>query len=119
MQKIPQATINPIKSLNLLSRREIEGLTASRGELYELYRSCALAILNTDSNEDDAARIYADYSDFDVRVVPQPRGLRLELFNAPGQAFVDGRMIRGIQEHLFAALRDIVYTDFKITGRQG
>ncbi len=27
-------------------------------------------------------------------------------------------MIRGIQEHLFSALRDIVYTDFKITATQ-
>ncbi|GAB3288236.1 nucleotide 5'-monophosphate nucleosidase PpnN [Parahaliea aestuarii] len=114
MQKIPHAVINPIKSLNLLSRAEIEGVTASRGELYELFRSCALAILNTDSNKDDAAQIYADYSDFDIRVVPQPRGLRLELTNAPAQAFVDGHMIRGIQEHLFSALRDIVYTDFKL-----
>ena len=29
--------------------------------------------------------------------------------NAPASAFVDGRMIRGIQEHLFAVLRDILY----------
>ena len=35
-------------------------------------------------------------------VVQQPRGLRLELFNAPPQSFVDGKMIRGINEHLFA-----------------
>lgn len=118
MEKIPHAVINPLSSLNLLSQVEIEGLTGSRGELYALFRNCALAILNTDSSKDDAAEIYADYSDFDIRVVPQPRGLRLELFNAPAQSFVDGRMIRGIQEHLFSALRDIVYTDFKITGQQ-
>ncbi len=115
MEKFPHAVINPIRSLNLLSQVEIEALTGSRGELYALFRNCALAILNTDSNKDDAAEIYADYSDFDVRIVPQPRGLRLELFNAPAQSFVDGRMIRGIQELLFSALRDIVYTDFKIT----
>ncbi|MEQ8802876.1 MAG: pyrimidine/purine nucleosidase domain-containing protein [Haliea sp.] len=118
MRKIDHAVINPIKSLNLLSRAEIEGLTSTRGDLYALYRSCALAILNTDSREDDAARLYADFADFEIKLIPQPRGLRLELFNAPAQAFVDGRMIRGIQEHLFAALRDIVYIDFKITGDQ-
>jgi predicted Rossmann-fold nucleotide-binding protein len=115
MEKVPHAVINPIKSLNLLSREEIAALSANRGELHALFRSCALAILHTDSDKDDAAEIYADFSDFDIRVVPQPRGLRLELFNAPGQPFVDGRMIRGIREHLFSALRDIVYTDFKIT----
>jgi len=118
MEKISHAVINPLKSLNLLSRAEIEGLTSSRGDLYALFRNCALAILNTDSDKDDAAEIYADYSDFDIRLVQQPRGVRLELSNAPAQAFVDGRMIRGIQEHLFSALRDIVYTDYKITGGQ-
>src|SRR5690606_6383865 len=49
-----------------------------------------------------------------IELVPQPRGLRLEIYNAPPQSFVDGVMIRGIQDHLFAALRDIVYTDYKI-----
>ena len=118
MKKIPHAIVNPLKSLNLLSRADIEGLSSSRGDLFALFRHCALAILNTDSDQDDAAEIYADYSDFDIRLIPQPRGLRLELFNAPAQSFVDGRMIRGIQEHLFSALRDIVYTDFKITAAQ-
>ena len=74
--------------------------------------------MNTDSEKDNAAEIYADYSDFDIRVIPQSRGLRLELFNAPSQSFVDGKMIRGIQEHLFSALRDILYTDFKIIAAQ-
>jgi predicted Rossmann-fold nucleotide-binding protein len=118
MEKIPHAVINPLGSLNLLSRTEVEGFYQTPGELHELFRNCALAILNTDSEKDDAAQIYADYSDFDIRVIPQPRGVRLEVINAPAQSFVDGRMIRGIQQHLFSALRDIVYTDFKITATQ-
>ena len=118
VEKISHAIVNPLKSLNLLSRADIEGLTSSRGDLFALFRHCALAILNTDSGKDDATKIAADFSDFDIRLIPQPRGLRLELINAPPQSFVDGRMIRGIQEHLFSALRDIVYTDFKITGAQ-
>jgi pyrimidine/purine-5'-nucleotide nucleosidase len=118
MEKIAHAIVNPLKSPNLLSKADIEGLTSSGGDLFALFRHCALAILNTDSEKDDAAEICADYSDFDIRLIPQPRGLRLELFNAPPQSFVDGKMIRGIQEHLFSALRDIVYTDFKITAPQ-
>ena len=118
MEKIAHAVVAPLKSLNLLSRADIEGLTSSRGDLFALFRHCALAILNTDSEKDDAAEIFADYSDFDIRLLPQPRGLKLELFNAPPRSFVDGKMIRGIQEHLFSALRDIVYTDFKITAPQ-
>lgn len=118
MEKIAHAIVNPLKSLNLLSRADIEGLTSSGGDLFALFRYCALAILNTDSEKDDAAELSADYSDFDIRLIPQPRGLKLELINAPPQSFVDGKMIRGIQEHLFSALRDIVYTDFKITSPQ-
>ncbi|HEY6132208.1 MAG TPA: nucleotide 5'-monophosphate nucleosidase PpnN [Halioglobus sp.] len=118
LEKIPHAVVNPLGSLNLLSRADIEGLTSSRGNLFALFRHCALAILNTDSDKSDAAQVCADYADFDIRLVPQPRGVRLELFNAPPQSFVDGKMIRGIQEHLFSALRDIVYTDFKITSTQ-
>lgn len=118
MEKIAYAIVDPLRSLNLLSRADIEGLTSSGGELFALFRHCALAILNTDSDKDDTAEICADYSDFDIRLSPQPRGVRLELFNAPPQSFVDGKMIRGIQEHLFSALRDIVYTDFKITAPQ-
>jgi predicted Rossmann-fold nucleotide-binding protein len=118
MEKIAHAIVNPLNSLNLLSKAEIGGLTSSAGDLFALFRHCALAILNTDSDKGDPAKISADYSDFDIRVIPQPRGLRLELFNAPTQSFVDGKMIHGIQEHLFSALRDIVYTDFKITAAQ-
>ena len=49
------------------------------------------------------------YSDFDIDIVRQAWGIKLELHNAPAAAFVDGRMIRGIHEHLFAVLRDILY----------
>ena len=118
MEKITHVIVNPLKSLNLLSRTDVEGLTSSGCDLLALFRHCALAILNTDSVKDDAEELLTDYADFDVRLIPQPRGLRLELFNAPPQSFVDGKMIRGIQEHLFSALRDIVYTDFKITAAQ-
>ena len=118
MEKISHVIVNPLKSLNLLSQSDMDGLTTSRGDLFELFRHCALAILNTDSEKDGHERADGDYQDFDLRLIPQSRGLRLELFNAPGQSFVDGKMIRGIQEHLFSALRDIVYTDFKITGTQ-
>ncbi len=36
--------------------------------------------------------------------------MKLSLTAAPGAAFVDGKMIRGIREQIFAVLRDIVYT---------
>ncbi|WP_447532096.1 pyrimidine/purine nucleosidase domain-containing protein, partial [Pseudomonas aeruginosa] len=50
------------------------------------------------------------YKDFEVRIHLQDRGVRLELINAPADAFVDGEMIASTREMLFSALRDIVYT---------
>lgn len=118
MKTISKVSVSPIKSLNLLSEAEIEGLSNSSGELFRLFRHCALAILNTDSDSDDAVELIEAFADFDIRLILQPRGVKLELENAPAQSFVDGKMIRGIQEHLFSALRDIIYADYKITGPQ-
>ncbi len=116
MKKTSRTKIRPLRSLNLLSHREIVNMASSNEEVFQLFRNCALAILNTDSDQDDAAEILADYSDFAIEVVPQSRGLMLEVHNAPEIAFVDDIMIRGLQDHLFSALRDIVYTDLRMSG---
>ena len=58
------------------------------------------------------------YKDFDIRIVRQAWGIKLEIKNAPATAFVDGEMIKGIKEHLFAVLRDIVYTSNEIVDSQ-
>jgi len=112
MEKIRHCIIRPHSPLKLLSQQEVAGLAASNKDTMGLFRNCALAILNTDSQEDDAAQVLASFADFDIQVIPQSRGLTLEIHNAPAQAFVAGEMIRGIHDHLFSALRDIVYTDF-------
>jgi predicted Rossmann-fold nucleotide-binding protein len=108
--RIKNATIRPLNSLNLLSHREMESLLATDLKVLKLFRQCALAILSSGAQEDDAAKLLATFEDFDIRVVPESRGLKLVINNAPQEAFVDGRMITGLQDHLFAALRDIVYT---------
>ena len=88
----------------------MESLLATDLKVLKLFRQCALAILSSGAQEDDAAKLLATFEDFDIRVVPESRGLKLVINNAPQEAFVDGRMITGLQDHLFAALRDIVYT---------
>ncbi|TNF80822.1 MAG: LOG family protein [Gammaproteobacteria bacterium] len=104
-------TVGPRGSLELLSQREIEILTDTAGQtrLYELFRQCALAVLNTGSESDDAAAIFETYSDFTIAIGKRTRGLKLIIKNAPASAMVDGRMIEGVRQHLFAVLRDIVY----------
>jgi hypothetical protein len=104
------ARVTPTGSLENLSQQEVDRLLdSSRGGLYPLYRRCSLAVLNAGGETDDARAIFQRYADFDIAIVRQAWGVKLELKNAPGAAFVDGRMIRGIQEHLFAVLRDILY----------
>jgi len=104
------ARVTPTGSLENLSQQEVDRLLdSSRGGLYELYRRCSLAVLNSGGETDDARAIFERHADFDIRIARKAWGIKLELRNAPASAFVDGRMIRGIQEHLFAVLRDILY----------
>ena len=93
----------------------VAGLLATNEEVFQVFRQCALAVLNTGNDQDDAAQLLQDYADFNIEVVSQSRGLSLAVYNAPSTAFVDGKMIVGIQEHLFSTLRDIVYTHHKLT----
>ncbi|WIO74169.1 nucleotide 5'-monophosphate nucleosidase PpnN [Porticoccaceae bacterium LTM1] len=115
MERVKEASVRPIKSLELLSHREISELLATNADIFQQFRQCALAVLNTDSQIDDAEEMLNQFADFDIQVEPTSRGLKLRVFNAPATAFVDGQMIRGIQNHLFAVLRDVVYTHEKIT----
>jgi predicted Rossmann-fold nucleotide-binding protein len=88
----------------------MEGLLSSAPEVQRLFRECSLAVLNVGSQEDDADLVLETYRDFTIQVIPQSRGVKLEVHNAPASAFVDDRMINGIREHLFSVLRDIVFT---------
>lgn len=104
------ATIFPSSGMEVLSRAEVRRLCdATASGLNNLFRRCALAVLTTGSENDDARALIARYPDFDIRVVQQDRGVKLQLDNAPSQAFVDGKMIRGARELLFAVLRDILF----------
>jgi len=112
--------ITPHGRLDILSRQEVNQLvhTSEEGGCYDIYRRCSLAVLNVGSAMDDAKTVLEQHKDFDIRVIQQERGIKIEVINAPGSAFVDGKMITGIQEHLFSVLRDIVYNRNEIEGRK-
>jgi predicted Rossmann-fold nucleotide-binding protein len=104
------ARVGPRGSLENLSQTEIDKLLdTGQGGLYPLFRRCALAVLNSGAPTDNAKEIFDRYRSFEVRIVRHPWGVKLEMKNAPAAAFVDGEMIRGIKEHLFAVLRDVVF----------
>ncbi len=109
------AEVWPEGSLEVLSQLEVDLLKSSgAGGLYPLLRRCLLAVLTSGSESDQAKELLQKYRDFEVRFIQQDRGLKISLKNAPANAFVDGRMIRGIRELLSAVLRDIVYTRHEI-----
>ncbi len=107
-------SISPKRSLEILSQREVEQLKASGSSdhsLYALFRQCTLAILHSGSANDDAKALFETYQDFDIDLIQQDRGIRLNLRNAPANAFVDGEMIASSREMIFSALRDILYSE--------
>ncbi len=104
--------LNPVGNMNLLSQVEVDQLQQfAASDLYNLYRNCSLAVLNAGSHTDDAEAIYQQYKDFQIQVLRRERGVKLDLHNPPPHAFVDGKIIKGIQEHLSAVLRDILFTN--------
>jgi predicted Rossmann-fold nucleotide-binding protein len=113
-----EVTVSPSGSLDLLSRLEVGRLRdADQGKLRETFRRCALAVLNCGGETDDARQVLEEFKDFRVEIDQVERGVRLRLQNAPGAAFVDGKLIRGIRQHLFAVLRDILYVSTESNGR--
>ena len=112
--------ITPRGHMEILSHLEVNQLKQNsehRGS-YDIYRRCSLAVLNVGSIVDDTTEVLKEYEDFNIRVIPQERGIKLEFENAPASAFVDGQIITGIQEQLFSVLRDIVYVKSEIEANQ-
>ena len=105
------ARISPVAGMDVLSRDEVTRLRdATKGGLYNLLRRCALAVLvSGETADDDPRSIFERFPEFDIEVLQQDRGVKLELKHAPARAFVEGRIIRGINELLFAVVRDIAY----------
>ncbi|GAA0402815.1 nucleotide 5'-monophosphate nucleosidase PpnN [Cocleimonas flava] len=114
-EQLVSARITPTQHLNILSQLEVSRLLdASNTGIYRLFRQCALAVLTHGNYTDDAKELLERHKAFEIRIIQQDRGIKLEVKGAPAEAFVDGRMIQGINEHLFAVMRDILYTHDEI-----
>ncbi|MBD9367537.1 nucleotide 5'-monophosphate nucleosidase PpnN [Xanthomonas sp. XNM01] len=112
---VQDARIYPRGGLDVLSRKEVARLRdASSGGMHELLRRCALAVLTSGSASDDPRAARDLYPDFDIQVTQQDRGVRIDLVNAPAMAFVEGEIIRGVAELLFATVRDLAWTAIEL-----
>ncbi len=108
------AHIYPSGGLDVLSREEVARLRDASGGIHDLLRRCALAVLTSGSASDDPRAAQELYPNFDIEVLQQDRGMRIELRGAPAMAFVDGQIIRGVAELLFAVVRDLAYTAIEL-----
>lgn len=108
---IEKVTIRPEGSLQILSAQEAAQLSdTSTGGLNAILRQCALAVLNTGARGDNAHSLLEAHGEFSIEAIVKGRGVQLIIQNPPPHAFVDGQMIEGIKEHLFAVVRDLVYS---------
>jgi pyrimidine/purine-5'-nucleotide nucleosidase len=114
---VVNAQISPEGRLDILSKAEVNKLLDnSQGGLYKVFRNCSLAVLNCGGHVDDGKELLERYKSFDISIIQRERGIKLEITGAPANAFVDGKMIKGIHEHLFAVLRDVIYVSDEING---
>ena len=99
----------PVGSMALLTKNEADAFSLSgKGELYELYRNCSLAVLNSGNITDNSADLLENSKDFEINIIRNERGLKLELVNPPESAIVDGIVIKKLRNHLYSVLRDII-----------
>jgi len=102
--------LNPVGWMSQLSQVEVARLQdATDSELFTMFRNCCLAVLNSGVDEDNYETLFAPYENFDIKLVRRERGVKIELLNPPEVAFVDDKLVRGVHEHLFAVLRDLLY----------
>lgn len=107
--------LSPEGRLDVLSKAEVHRLLDTRnGGLYALFRNCALAVLNSGSSTDNGKELLERYQSFEIDIIERERGIKLDIKAAPASAFVDGRMIKGIHEHLFSVLRDVLFINDEI-----
>lgn len=108
---IAEVIIRPEGSLQILSYQEAQQLCdASDVGLNDILMRCALAVLNTGSEADNELALLEKYPNFSIDVGVKGRGVQLIIKNAPRHAFVDNELIVGLKEHLFAVIRDLIYS---------
>lgn len=78
--------ISPLGSMDMLSQLEVDMLkrTAS-SDLYQLFRNCSLAVLNSGSLTDNSKELLSRFESFDINVLRRERGVKLEVINPPGR----------------------------------
>lgn len=101
--------IHPKNHMRVLSHYEIGQLRDIGSDTYDLVRRCCYAVLSAGSQSDNYLELKEEFSQFNIEVQQEDRGIVLKLINPPQSAFVDGEIILGVREQLFSVLRDVLY----------
>jgi len=108
---IQEVIIRPEGSLQILSYREARQLCDVSDEgLNDTLLRCALAVLNTGSEADNELALLEKHPNFSITVAVKGRGVQLVLNHPPQHAFVDNEIMTALKEHLFAVIRDLIYS---------
>jgi len=110
--------LNPVGAMSQLSQLEVNLLSESTdSDLYKLFRNCCLAVLYSGAEIDNSDNIFAPHHDFAINLISRERGVKIELVNPPPHAFVDGQLIKGVHEHIFSVLRDLLHMGAKYSAQ--
>ena len=112
------ALITPHGHLDILSKLEVSKLLDHTQGPLQYFRNCSLAVLSSGSYLDDGKELLERYPASISALFRRARDQKLRVTNAPAVAFVDGTMIKGINEHLFSVLRDVIYVSDEINGNR-
>ena len=67
--------LNPVGWMSQLSQLEVSKLEDTTNcNLYQLFRNCCLAVLNSGVDEDNYEMLFAPYESFDIRLIKRERG---------------------------------------------
>lgn len=106
----------PGDGLAQLSAIEVEAFISGprRRPIQDLFRDCALAVLNTGCETDDASAMLAAFADFTISAHTGTEGLQLKMRHAPARTLIEGRLPERIKQHLIAVLRNVIYLSTEI-----
>lgn len=104
--------LSPVGWMSQLSQNEMALITDhTNTKHYHLFRNCVLAVLNSGAETDDMTSMLDKHKSFAIGLIRRERGVKIELLNPPQEVFVDGKLISGVHEHVFAVMRDLLYVE--------
>ncbi|WP_303049209.1 MULTISPECIES: nucleotide 5'-monophosphate nucleosidase PpnN [Alteromonadaceae] len=104
--------LSPVGWMSQLSQNEMALITDhTNTKHYQLFRNCVLAVLNSGAETDDMTSMLDKHQSFAIDLIRRERGVKIELLNPPQEVFVDGKLISGVHEHVFAVMRDLLYVE--------